>query len=209
MTDEQRYSRYAEMKRGTHNKFYEVKVEETESGSYRLTFTYGRIGTEGRALDQGLHTSYSYAKQRADEQFDKKLDKDYVEVTAMQALASAVETLEERQTNGLSAVEIVIPRFHAGKSEKRCVTFAQKWIDKLNLVRASRWEFDSDAYRRQADGVLKGYCKEWKRICGTQAHGALADNSAAQTAFRMIFASLKDDAGITLYGYYNRMLIVS
>jgi predicted DNA-binding WGR domain protein len=205
---ERHSSRYAEKKAGANNKFYEVKVEEHEDGRCYLTFTYGRIGTEGKTLDKGSFRSFNYAVQLADEQFDKKLSKGYVEVTAMQAIASAVESLEERKTNGLSAVEIDVPRFHAGKSEARCKQFCAKWLGKLNIVRASRWDLPSLDYEKQAVGVLRGYIKEWKRICRTKAHGALADNAAAQTAAQIFFNALKDDAGIAVYNFFPRLAAV-
>jgi len=202
MTD-RRSSRYAEKKVGANNKFYEVRVEEQEDGGAMVEFVYGRIGTMGRVLPQGRFYNFEYGQREADEQFNKKLDKGYVEVTAMQAIASAVETLEERKTNGLSAVEIFIPCFHAGKSEVRCGQFCSKWLTKLNLVRASRWDMEPDVYEKQIKEVLKGYLKEWKRICETKAHGALGENSAALTAAQIFFNALKDDAGISIYSAFR------
>ena len=200
---DRRSSRYAEKNAGASNKFYEVKVEELDNGQSKLYFTYGRIGTEGRTLDQGAFGSYEYAVQVGDEQFEKKLAKGYKEVTAMQAIASAVETLEERKTNGLEPVEIDVPRFHAGTSEARCKKFCEKWLAKLNLVRASRWDLGDSAYSKQITSVLKGYCKEWTRITNTKAHGHLAENVHAQTAFRIFFGSLKDNTKTYVYGYFQ------
>jgi len=191
MTD-QRYSRYAEKKAGTNNKFYEVKVEEHESGQARLTFTYGRIGTEGRELDQGLYASYGYAVQCADEQFKKKLGKGYTEVTAMQAIASAVETLEERKTNGFEPVDLEIPCFNAGDSEARCRKLCEKWLAKLNLVRGSCFDLGTD-YGKQITGVTRGFAREWDRIKNTKAHGHLKGNGMAEEAFFTFLRRLRSN----------------
>jgi predicted DNA-binding WGR domain protein len=202
VTDHRRFSRYAEKKAGTQNKFYEVRVEEIEeNGRARLLFVYGRIGTEGRVIDKGLCSNYDYAVRLANEQFRKKTAKGYREVTAMEALASAVETLEERKTNGLPAVELDIPRFHAGTSEKRCQQMCEKWLDKLNIVRRSRWDL-GEAYEKQIEGVLKGFCKEWVRVTQTKAHGHLSDNATAHSAFKIFFNALKDNASCFVYGYF-------
>jgi predicted DNA-binding WGR domain protein len=201
MHDElRRYTRYGEKKAGTNNKFYEVEAVEEETGA-RWIFRWGRIGTTGQSKE-GHTYSFEAAKQKCDEQFKSKRGRGYVERTAMEALASAVEELEERNVRGFAPVELDVPRFHAGKSEKRCQEFCQKWLDKLNIVRQSRWTL-GDAYRKQAEGVLKGYCKEWRRICGTKAHGHLADNSHAQTAFRIFFGALKDSTKLSFYCYFE------
>ena len=119
----------------------------------------------------------------------------------MEALAAAFTKVEERKNNGLEPVEIDIPCFHAGKSEKRCREFAQKFLSKLNLIRGSRWDLDKE-YNKQIRDMLASYCKEWQRICRTKAHGHLADNSNAQTAFKIFFNALKDDTKTYVYGRY-------
>ena len=60
-----------------------------------------------------------------------------------------------------------------------------------------------DAYDKQIEGVLKGYCKEWTRICATKAHGHLAENAAALTAMKIFFGALTRDAGTQVYGYFE------
>jgi predicted DNA-binding WGR domain protein len=196
------YTRYGEKKAGTNNKFYEVTADEQEEGG-RATweFRWGRIGTTGQCKN-GTTYSFEEAKRLCKMQFGKKEQRGYREVTAMEALASAAEAPEERPNNGLSKVEIDIPCFHAGKSEKRCQQFCRKYIDKLNVIRASKWAL-GDAYSTQIETLLKQYCAEFKRMQGTKVHGHLAENVHAHTAFRIFFGLLKDNAGCGVYGFFE------
>jgi predicted DNA-binding WGR domain protein len=203
VNDERRFNRYAEKKAGTNNKFYQVEVEELEDGRAKVYFTYGRIGTDGRRLDQGFFASYEGGVRVAKEQFAKKRQRGYVEVNAMQALASAAQELHERKTNGLEKVKLVIPKFFAGKSEKRCQDLCKKYEAKLNIVRASKHDLGWDAFYEQITAVLKQYCAEWRRMQRTKAHGHLVDNAAAQTGFRLFFTSMTDNAGCVPCGYFE------
>jgi len=201
MDELQRFTRYGEKKAGTNNKFYEVEAQENEDGRATWIFRWGRIGTTGQSKE-GETYSFSGAKSICLEQFRIKTEKGYREVNAMEALASAVEEVHERKTNGLSAVEIVIPCFHAGKSEKRCQEFCQKWLDKLNIVRGSRWDLDANAYEKQIEGVLKGYTKEWRRIRTSKTHGPNLGFSA-DAAARIFFDALKRDTAICTFVYFE------
>lgn len=203
MSEERTFHKYGEKKAGTNNKFYEVEVKELEDGQAKVYFTYGRIGTEGKRLDKGTFHSYGYAVSVAREQFQKKEKKGYREVTAMEAIASACEDVTERKVNGFESVELTIPKFHAGSSEKRCQQLCKKYMEKLNVIRASRWDLTFKTYRQQIEAMLKQYCAEWARIIRTKAHGALADNSHAHTAFRIFFAALRDDTKCNIYGHYQ------
>ena len=78
MTDNQRYTRYAEKKAGTNNKFYEVEAIQ-EDDRVRYFFRWGRIGTKGQEKEHRA-TSFAYAKSVCDEQFNRKLNKGYREV---------------------------------------------------------------------------------------------------------------------------------
>jgi hypothetical protein len=201
MDDLRRFTRYGECKRGVNNKYYEVEAVEHEDGSATYTFRWARIGYECSKPTTERVFSFEEAKRRCLAQWEKKKAK-YKEVNAMEALASAVQELDERETRGLSAVELEAPCFHAGKSEARCQQFAKKWLAKLNLVRKSKWDL-GDRYNKQIETILKGYCAEWQRICKTKAHGHLRDNAAAHTAFRIFFSDLKDNAGTYVYGYFE------
>lgn len=203
MTDElRRFTRYGEKKAGTNNKFYEVEALEREDGTAEWIFRWGRIGTEGQSKE-GTSYSFESAKRKCEDQFKAKAGRGYRQVTAMEALASACQDVAERKTNGHEAVDLVIPKFWGGASEKRCQEFCRKWNEKLNVVRKSRWDLGDAAYRTQIVSVLEGYCKEWKRILGTKAHGHLADNAQAHTAFRMFFSQLKDNAKLTVCGHFE------
>jgi predicted DNA-binding WGR domain protein len=202
MNELRRFTRYGEKKAGVHNKFYEVEaIELEENGPAEWIFRWGRIGTAGQEK-RGSTYSFGRAKQTCLEQFGKKEKRGYREVNAMEALASAVQDVTERKTNGLEPVEIEPPRFHAGKSEKRCQDFCAKWLEKLNIVRKSKHDLGYDAYQKQIEAVLKGYCREWTRIRSTKAHGHLDDNANAHTAFRLFFKSLEDNAGCYVSGYF-------
>ena len=104
------YKRYAEYKAGGSHKFYEVEVLRRE-GEKSATFTarWGRIGTRGQSKVYGLVfgrvtlplgsvttvvTSYAfpfaYLVGLADGKFTSKLQKGYREVSALEALASAL-----------------------------------------------------------------------------------------------------------------------
>jgi len=198
MSENQRFTCYGEKKCGTQNKFYEVEALETDDGRAQWIFRWGRIGTTGQSKE-GTSYSFDAAKQVCLAQWKKK---DYTEVTAMQALASAVETLEERKTNGLSKVEIDVPNFHAGPSEKRCQQLCEKYLAKLNLIRGSRWDLATPAYSNQVKVLLKQYCSEYKRIKGSKTHGSNLD-VFADTAARIFFGSLKDDAGVSIYDHFD------
>jgi len=202
MDDLRRFTRYGEKKAGTNNKFYEVEAIELESdGKAEWIFRWGRIGTAGQEK-RGRSYSFGAAKSACVEQFRKKEQRGYREVNAMEALASAVQEVEEREVRGLQPVELEAPCFHADSSTKRCAQFTEKWLGKLNVVRKSKWDL-GDAYDKQIEGVLKGYCAEWKRICRTKAHGHLADNGNAQTAFRIFFGDLKDNAGCQVWVFLS------
>lgn len=196
------YHNYGECKRGTENKYYEVEAVEQEDGSATWTFRWARIGYECSKPKEGTSYSFERAKQICQDQWKKKSRK-YTEVTAMEALASAAQELHERPNRGLPKLDLDIPHFHAGKSEKRCKKFCAKYLDKLNIVRASRYDLEYDDYEKQITAVLKQYCAEWGRIITSKTHGALAENANAHTAFRIFFRLMKDDAGCSVYGYFQ------
>lgn len=201
MTELRRMTRYAHMRKGTNNKFYEVEVQEHDDGPDEMIFRWGRIGTAGQSKTST--GAYDFLVSVANQQFETKLKKGYEEANAMEALAAAAQIdLTERQNRGLDPVEIEIPCFHAGKSEKRCQEFAQKYLDKLNLIRASRWDL-GDKYSKQIEALLKSYCSEWRRIRRTKAHGHLAENALAHTAFRLFFAAMKDNTKCYVCGYFE------
>jgi len=202
MNEYRTFHKYGECKKGTENKYYEVEAVELEDGRATWAFRWARIGYECSRPKEGTSHSFDYAKQICEEQWDKKSRK-YTEVTAMEALASAAEEPSERPNKGLSTLELDIPRFHAGKSEKRCKQLCRKYLGKLNVVRASRWEMDSSAFEKQITTVFKSYCNEWSRIIGTKAHGDLEDNANAHAAFRIFFKLMQQDAGCSVYGHFQ------
>jgi predicted DNA-binding WGR domain protein len=199
MNDElQRYTRYGEKKAGTNNKFYEVEAVEREDGRGAWTYRWGRIGTTGQSKE-GVTYSFEAAKRQCDEQFKSKQKRGYHEVTAMEALASAVEELDERKTNGLPPVDLPIPTFGAGKSEKRCQDYCRKWLGKLNLVRASKHDLGYDAFRKQLDSVFEGYRNEWYRMHETKAHGPNIKGDKAREAWQGFRDAMRENCGLRRY----------
>jgi predicted DNA-binding WGR domain protein len=185
---DRRYSRNAEFKAGLNNKFYDVEVEEQPDGSAKWLHRWGRIGTNGQTKE-GTAYSFESAKRLCDEQFEKKLAKGYVEVTAMQVLASAAQAIEERPVRGLPPVKVLIPNFGAGPSEERCKAFAKKYLDKMNVIRKSKDDLGK-AYWDQMDSLIDSYRDEWSRIKAAK-HGEHIGQQA-EDAFKEILIALRE-----------------
>jgi predicted DNA-binding WGR domain protein len=200
MTEQRRYTAYAENKKGTNNKFYEVEALEGEDNATWI-FRWGRIGTRGQEK-QGTSYNFYEAKRACEDQMAKKQKRGYREVSPLEALASAGEEISERKVQGLEAITLVIPRFHAGSSEARLTKFCRKYNDKLNVIRASKRVLSFDAYRKQIEAMLKQYCAEFKRIKGSKTHAHNCDVHA-ETSFRIFFSLLKDEARCPVYGYFE------
>ena len=201
MSEQRRYTVYAENKAGTNNKFYEVEANEDEDGRAEWIFRWGRIGTAGQSKE-GTTYSFEAAERICQDQFAKKRGRGYREVSPLEALASAAEEVSERPVQGLEPVTLVVPCFHAGASETRLRKFCQKYNDKLNVIRGSKRVLGFEAYRKQIEAMLKQYCAEFKRIKGSKTHGHNCVGHA-DTAFRIFFSLLKDEARCNVYGYFD------
>lgn len=185
------YSRHAEFKAGLNNKFYEVEVEEQPNGTAKWLHRWGRIGTNGQTKE-GKSYSFLAAKDQCDRQFQAKLDKGYIEVTAMQVLASAAQSVEERPVRGLPPMTVLIPNFGAGPSEDRCKAFAQKFIDKMNIIRKSKDDLGSGAYVDQQVRLVESYMEEWDRMRASKTHADNLRGKQAQDAYREILRALRE-----------------
>ena len=190
--------RYAEFKKGTSNKFYEVLVE----GSI-VTFRWGRIGTAGQSKTEDCGDHYS-ACHSADQQFQTKLDKGYVEArvcSPLMALVSGLEEPEERRMNGLPPVKICIPSnwsMYTEAGNARMRKFAQKYNDKLNLIRASLRDLKPKQAAEQANTVLRSYVDEWRRI-GKTVHCAEASETEVREIVADFFDRLRNSFGVPNY----------
>jgi len=202
MSEGRTYHKYGECKKGTHNKYYEVEAVEQEDGTATWSFRWARIGQLCSKPKEGTTHSFGAAEQICRTQWARK-KANYQEVTAMEALASAVQDLDERPNNGLPKVDLIVPCFHAGPSEKRLRQFCRKYLDKLNVIRASRNDLGFERYEKQIDTMLKQYCAEFKRIYTTRAHYAVEDNSHAHAAFRIFFEALCGETRCSVYGYFD------
>ena len=202
MSEQRRFHLYAEKKAGIHNKYYEVEAIELEDGSATWEFRWARIGSICGKPKSGASYSFATARNICQAQFDKKCAKGYREVGALEALASAAEEVTERPNRGLEEVTLDIPCFHAGSSEARLTKFCRKYNEKLNVIRASQNVLGYDAYRKQIETMLKQYCSEFKRIEASKSHGHNLV-SFAQTARNIFFGALRENAGCTVWGYFE------
>lgn len=197
---DQRMTRYAEKKAGTHNKFYEVEALREEDATHcQIIFRWGRIGTTGQTKVQTC-LAWSTAVSTCNEQFEKKLKRGYKEVCAMQALASAIQDPTERKSEGgLDPVQIPTPRFGVtGSTKTRLERYCQKYLDKLNVIRDSRRTLGFRAYETQFLDLLDSYDREWVRISETKAHGSQVRNERAREGYRAFRHDLRANAGINL-----------
>lgn len=179
------YKLYAEMKKGTSFKFYEVVVQELEEGGpATLVANYGRIGTGGRTKSYGTYGVYTSAKHIAHSRFDAKLKKGYVRVSALQALASACQEPEDRL--GKSAYhprEITFPVWGTGNpaTDKRLEKLTEQTLTKLNLVRSDKKRYYSlhsgySKYFKEACRLIEAYGKSYRRMSKTNAHSRFCDD---------------------------------
>lgn len=181
------YSRYAEMREGLYNKFYEVEATEQPDGRATFQFRWGRIGTTGQTKP-GLSYSFEAAVDLCKEQFKAKLAKGYREVTAMEAIAAAAQDISDRPVNGLPPVDVAIPCFFAGPSEERCRAFARKYLDKLNLIRKSKRDLGG-RYYDQIGEIMRSFRAEWQRMRESTTHAPNLGTNAEE-AFRQIAQAL-------------------
>ena len=196
-TELREYARYAVFRKGTSNKFYQVRVEELEDGQANLFFSYGRLGTAGKTLDQGRHYCYESAVCTADEQFAKKLNKGYREErSSLVLLAMTIEEPEERKGHGLPAVEVefVMPDVST-KMEVRLGKFARKFLSKLNLVRKDRFSLTEKQYEKQVEDLGKQFAAEFNRISNSKGYGAEADQDVKQ-AIVYYYRALRENLGV-------------
>jgi predicted DNA-binding WGR domain protein len=193
-TESRTFRLYGEKKVGVHNKFYEVRAEETETGAVAI-YTWGRIGTAGQSKERYTGT-FEFAKTLCKEQFAKKEKRGYRQVTALEALASCCEELEERNTNGLEPVDFDIPKFATGRSatDKRLGSICESFARKLNVVRSSRHDLSDDAYEKQAETVLLQFQYAFDRARATKTHGPsiTAEATASMRAFYTLLQKASD-----------------
>jgi len=189
---------YGEKKKGTMNRFYEISADEREDGRGVWTFKWGRIGTAGR-VESGIVHSYSRAVDVCKAKIAAKSS--YREVSPLEALASCCEELHERPNRGLSAVEIDVPNWHAGASNGRLNKFAAKYLERLNVIRASFNDLSYGDYDKQIETMLKQYIAEFARIVATKGHGKNVTQHS-ETSARIFFGALRDNAGMNTYIFY-------
>jgi len=141
--------RYAEMIAGTARKFYQVEVEGAV-----WTASWGRIGTAGQRKTTECFSEYS-ANSQADEQFEKKLKKGYVEKSGLEVLASVADYEKEVPT-------LIDPTAIGVPSEALHV--AQTAAAKLNRIAADRREAGRRVLEDQAKLVLESFAHALKKL---------------------------------------------
>lgn len=165
------HKRYAEFRKGTSDKFYEIEVTELEEdGKARITYRYGRIGQAGQSKpDESM--GYTWAVDVADAKFEEKLEKGYEEAKSpLHALAAALETPADRPNKGLPPAAVAVPTWNTGNcsANERLMAFAEKYIEKLNLIRASRDVLLEKIYNQQITNLFKQFAEEWHRIADSK-----------------------------------------
>jgi len=189
---------YAEFKKGTSNKFYEVLVE-----GKLLTFKWGRIGTTGQSKSEECF-SFERACRTGREQFATKTAKGYVECSSrspLLALVSALEEPEERKVNGLPPVALAVPldwQMYSPAGNARMREFAEKYVAKMNLIRASVRDLKPKQAVDQANAVLRSYVGEWQRI-GETKQFAEATDTAVREVVGDFFDRLREGFGVPSY----------
>lgn len=191
------HRRYAEFRKGTSDKFYEVEVQELEpKGQAKVTFRYGRIGQAGQSKeDTFIH--FGAASLAADNKFAEKLAKGYVETkSALHALAAAFETPEDRPNRGLPPAEIETPAAWGLGQERdaRLTAFVRKYVDKLNLIRASRDDLTAKLYAKQVSNLLQQYAREWRRVADSQQFAGL-ELAPVRARVGVIYQALRAQSG--------------
>ena len=89
------FTQYAEFRAGKAAKFYEITVEATPEGGWRVVAKWGRIGTAGqtkevrRLAPRGY--AESYAVREAQSKMEDKLKKGYKLVTPLESLAGCAD----------------------------------------------------------------------------------------------------------------------
>jgi len=197
-TELREYSRFATFRKGTSNKFYQIRVVEREDTCADILYIYGRIGTAGQTKTK-LAGYYELGVDTADEQFRKKLAKGYVEQkSSLVLLAMTCEEPEERKGHGLEAVEVefVMPNVST-KLEERLDMFARKFLSKLNLIRKDVYSLSDKQHDKQIEDLGKQFCLEFERICQSKGNGAEAATHDVKQAIIYYYRALRDhvDAG--------------
>lgn len=195
------YKLYAEMKKGTSFKFYEVVAQELEEGGRAtLVANWGRIGAKGQSKNYGTFRSYFSAKSNGEEQFEKKLKKGYVKASALQALASACQEPEERlEECAYHPREVTFPVWGTGNpaTDKRLEKLAEQTLTKLNLVRSDKERFYSfnsgySKYFKEAARLIEAYGKAYRRMSKTNAHSRFCDEDVERKV-RSVFNRFTED----------------
>lgn len=200
MTDTTQLRRHhvrAEYAKGTSNKFYETTAQEMEIGITSWEFRWGRIGTAGQTK-KGTSYTFDGAVTLCKQQMRKKLDKGYIKVSAspLRLLGQAIQDEAERQTNGLPPANLEIPTnwgMYTPAGNKRITKFAKKYLDKLNLIRASYYDLSNDKRLKQVNKLLEQYVREYDRIARGKSFGEAGD-TAVREAVGNFFDRLRENS---------------
>lgn len=193
-TELQEHSRFATFRKGTSNKFYQVRVIEREDTCADVLFIYGRIGTAGQTKEQ-LAGWFARGVDIADTQFAKKLSKGYVEQkSSLVLLAMTMQEPEERKGHGLPAVAVsfVMPTVSA-KMEERLDKFARKYLSKLNLIRKDAYALSDTQRDKQEEALGKQFTAEFDRLCSSKGYGVEANTQEVKQAIIYYYRALRKE----------------
>ena len=194
-TELREFTRFATFRKGTSNKFYQVRVAEREDTCADMFFTYGRIGTAGQTKET-LTSWFEKGVDLANAQFRKKLGKGYVEQkSSLVLLAMTMEEPEERKgSGGRSSVEVslVMPNVSA-KLAERLRKFETKYLSKLNLIRKDCFALTGNQHEKQIEALGKQFCAEFDRIRTSKGYGVEADTTTVRQAVIYYYRALRDE----------------
>lgn len=141
--------RRLEFKQGNSNKFYELTISETNSGTWNLNTKWGRIGTFGTEQNRA-YTGPATVYFKANEKIKEKLKKGYEEVTSgkWESVPSEKKEVKENFSlpNVLNEKDIKLPKvwskvredlipgelavyekYNDGRTKQRRNSLASKW----------------------------------------------------------------------------------
>jgi predicted DNA-binding WGR domain protein len=193
-TELREHSRFATFRKGTSNKFYQVRVVEREDTCADVLLTYGRIGTAGQTK-KTLASYFERGVEVVDTKFSKKLGKGYVEQkSALILLAMTMEEPEERKGNGLPLVDVqfVMPSVSASL-ESRLDKFATKYLSKLNLIRKDYYALSRKQFGKQIEDLGRQFTAEFDRILASKGYGAEASENDVIQAVIYYYRALREE----------------
>ncbi len=197
-TELREHSRFATFRKGTSNKFYQVRVIEREDTCADVLLTYGRIGTAGQTK-KTLASYFERGVEIVDQKLAKKLAKGYVEQkSSLVLLAMTMQEPEERKGSGLPPVDVkfVMPWTCSESMKERLSKFATKYLSKLNLIRKDFYALSHKQFETQMEGLGKQFTAEFDRILASKGYGDEAGRDDVKQAVIYYYRALRSESNL-------------